>query len=606
MTRRRRWRPRPRPAAAKRSASRPAIAPSSTSPPTKLSTTRSRRLCRSAIEVEPAPPAAGSRRRAPSLPRRRGLLDSPARGGRDSRPGTGRARTRDRPGAAPPGSSANPPPLAGRDGDGPEPCLGVGGRPRSRSRSSAASRGGRSSSSAPARSASRRFQRRCRDRAARPSGRSRGGASNASTSAIASTNAPGFVLEVASAADVLQCGRRRLCRPRRPADLDPAIRELEGVYLYDIDRTPGERPRDAVTAPPRGRSARSRSSRLRRELPRVGTLLSCRRSRHCGARAEGDPRAKADALLERLDETQAGRSRWSHREQAPPSALTVRMKQGGCGTDGFYAETVRHLFGLGEGRALNVRPATGRPLPLQVPMASSGSQPRGVGRSPPVRLCSSALVVAVSSRGRARLLLFAGARHRARARADLRDATARRPFGEIGSRGVFVKESTGATGGSSSPFTSARTSPPPIPRGWSARCAVRRSEECGSAPPRCGGRRPCSRFDHVALAHRAAQRLDRERRIEREQLRLPPHRRRSDPHSRPQLGRAAKRVPRVVAAEKRTDRQPVRIGARSGPSRSEPRRRSAVRAAPPRAPSRTRRASRSRRTAACGRGRRRS
>ena len=57
----------------------------------------------------------------------------------------------------------------------------------------------------------------------------------------------------------------------------------------------------------------------------------------------------------------------------------------------------------------------------------------------------------------------------------------------------------------------------------------------------------------------AAQRLDRERRLEREELRLPPHRRGADPHSRPQLRGTAERVPRILPAEIRADHQPLRI-----------------------------------------------
>src|SRR5436305_6998175 len=57
----------------------------------------------------------------------------------------------------------------------------------------------------------------------------------------------------------------------------------------------------------------------------------------------------------------------------------------------------------------------------------------------------------------------------------------------------------------------------------------------------------------------AAQRLDRERRIAREQLRLPPNRSRPDAHARSQLRRAAERVAWVVAREECTDRQPLRI-----------------------------------------------
>src|SRR5205085_7890630 len=57
----------------------------------------------------------------------------------------------------------------------------------------------------------------------------------------------------------------------------------------------------------------------------------------------------------------------------------------------------------------------------------------------------------------------------------------------------------------------------------------------------------------------AAQRLDREGRIARKQLRLPPNRSRPDAHARSQLRRAAKRITWVVAREVRTDRQPIRI-----------------------------------------------
>ena len=57
----------------------------------------------------------------------------------------------------------------------------------------------------------------------------------------------------------------------------------------------------------------------------------------------------------------------------------------------------------------------------------------------------------------------------------------------------------------------------------------------------------------------AAQRLDRERRIEGEQLRLPPYRSSADPHPGPKLRRAAKRVPGIFTPEKRADRETVGI-----------------------------------------------
>src|SRR5581483_9130766 len=57
----------------------------------------------------------------------------------------------------------------------------------------------------------------------------------------------------------------------------------------------------------------------------------------------------------------------------------------------------------------------------------------------------------------------------------------------------------------------------------------------------------------------AAQRLDRKRGVEREELRLPPHRGGADPHTRPQLGCSAERVPRILAPEKSADRQTFRV-----------------------------------------------
>ena len=57
----------------------------------------------------------------------------------------------------------------------------------------------------------------------------------------------------------------------------------------------------------------------------------------------------------------------------------------------------------------------------------------------------------------------------------------------------------------------------------------------------------------------AAQRLDREGRVEREQLRLAPHGRGADPHPRAELGRAAQCIPRILAAEIGPDREAVGI-----------------------------------------------
>src|SRR5437870_72104 len=56
-----------------------------------------------------------------------------------------------------------------------------------------------------------------------------------------------------------------------------------------------------------------------------------------------------------------------------------------------------------------------------------------------------------------------------------------------------------------------------------------------------------------------AQRLDRERRLEREKLCAPPHRRRPNPHPGPDLVRAAERVARVFARRVRADEETLRI-----------------------------------------------
>ena len=58
----------------------------------------------------------------------------------------------------------------------------------------------------------------------------------------------------------------------------------------------------------------------------------------------------------------------------------------------------------------------------------------------------------------------------------------------------------------------------------------------------------------------AAQRLDRERRLEREQLRAPADRGRADPHPGSNLRRSAQRVTRILTLEVRADGQPVGVG----------------------------------------------
>jgi glutamyl-tRNA reductase len=175
---------------------------------------------------------------------------------------------------------------------------------------------------------------------------------------IASTNAPGLVLDAATVAEVLRGrkGRRLLLVDLAvPRDLDPAIRDLDGCYLYDIDDLEGIvtetlslRRREAERAESIVAAEAEKFHEWHASLDVVPAIASLR------ARAEEIREAelqKAEALLGRLDESQR-RAVEAVTAQIVNKLLhlpTVRMKQAAAAADGvLYAETVRHLFGLGE------------------------------------------------------------------------------------------------------------------------------------------------------------------------------------------------------------------------------------------------------------------
>jgi glutamyl-tRNA reductase len=175
---------------------------------------------------------------------------------------------------------------------------------------------------------------------------------------IASTNAPGLVLEVATVAQALRSRRGRrllLVDLAVPRDLDPAIGELDGCYLYDIDdleeivvETLSLRRREAERAETIVAAQAERFHEWHAALDVVPAITSLR------ARAEEIREAelqKAESLLGRLDESQR-RAVEAVTAQIVNKLLhlpTVRMKQAAAAADGvLYAETVRHLFGLGE------------------------------------------------------------------------------------------------------------------------------------------------------------------------------------------------------------------------------------------------------------------
>jgi glutamyl-tRNA reductase len=175
---------------------------------------------------------------------------------------------------------------------------------------------------------------------------------------IASTNAQGLVLGADAVAAALAGRRGRpllLVDLAVPRDLDPAMRELDGCYLYDIDdleeivaETLSGRRREAERAESLVAAEAEKFHEWHASLDIVPAIASLR------ARAEEIREAelrRADSVLGRLDESQR-RAVESVTSQIVNKLLhlpTVRLKQAAAAADGvLYAEAVRHLFGLGE------------------------------------------------------------------------------------------------------------------------------------------------------------------------------------------------------------------------------------------------------------------
>ena len=156
-------------------------------------------------------------------------------------------------------------------------------------------------------------------------------------------------------AEAVRSGRLLFVDLAVPRDLDPAIRELDGCYLYDIDdleqivvETMSLRRREAERAETIVAAEAEKFHEWHASLDVVPAIASLR------ARAEEIREAelqKAESLLERLDDSQR-RAVEAVTAQIVNKLLhqpTVRMKQAAVSADGvLYAEAVRHLFGLGE------------------------------------------------------------------------------------------------------------------------------------------------------------------------------------------------------------------------------------------------------------------
>jgi glutamyl-tRNA reductase len=175
---------------------------------------------------------------------------------------------------------------------------------------------------------------------------------------VSSTSAPGIVLRRDAVAAALKPRRGRpllLVDLAVPRDVDPAVHELDGVFLYDIDDL------EAVVAESLGGR--------RREAARAEAIVAEEAERFRAWHASLDVVPAIASLRARAEEIRAGElarleGRLSHLPEAERKAIealtaqivskllhlpTIRMKEAAVTADGvLYADAVRHLFGLGE------------------------------------------------------------------------------------------------------------------------------------------------------------------------------------------------------------------------------------------------------------------
>ena len=172
---------------------------------------------------------------------------------------------------------------------------------------------------------------------------------------VSSTSAPGYVLDAATVERARHGRQLLLIDLAVPRDLDPAIHELDGCYLYDIDdleaivtetlagrRSEADRAESIVSA------EADKFHEWQASLEIVPAIASLRA--HAEEIREQEL-AKAEGVLGRLDASQR-RAVEAITAQIVNKLLhlpTVRLKQAAAAADGvIYAEAVRHLFGLGE------------------------------------------------------------------------------------------------------------------------------------------------------------------------------------------------------------------------------------------------------------------
>jgi glutamyl-tRNA reductase len=175
---------------------------------------------------------------------------------------------------------------------------------------------------------------------------------------VAATGAPGLVLQREQVARAMRARRGRplfLIDIAVPRDLDPAIHDLDGCYLYDIDdleavvaASLAGRRREASRAESIVADETDRYRDWKSSLDVVPAIASLR------ARAEEIRQrelARAEGRLARLDDTER-RLVESVTAQIVNKILhlpTVRMKEAAATPNGvLYADALQHLFGLEE------------------------------------------------------------------------------------------------------------------------------------------------------------------------------------------------------------------------------------------------------------------
>jgi len=172
---------------------------------------------------------------------------------------------------------------------------------------------------------------------------------------VSATSASGHVLAKDAVAAALRARKGRpllLLDLAVPRDLDPAINELDGCFLYDVDDL------EAVVA--------ETLSGRRSEAARAERLVAeeADRFREWQAALDVVPTiASLRALAEEIRDSELARAggRLSEKERRHVESVTsqilakllhlptIRMKEAAAAADGVvYADVVRHLFGLGE------------------------------------------------------------------------------------------------------------------------------------------------------------------------------------------------------------------------------------------------------------------